>query len=293
MAVNRTIYTQGAVSITAISGTNGFPSWLNNGSMSGGGSLFLSGVQSANFTVNSPKLDVSAFGLLGTINKVQVEPQTAQLEVSLVVNNGNASADPTWLSGLVTDAIQPLPSGVSVNASGVGEVSGAVLTSIRLEASVGALPTLSLTFDGVSGHHIVTSSPPSTFSSITVPVTTPDQISGLKWANGASSTSGCPRTVRASWEFPVERILCLGNDINKPTIFSRPPGTLSFTAEGVDNSMITSDNYLIGMDIGPYAIESGAAVIREVSRTANMAVGEAVSTYNVTSEGVALGAFVK
>jgi len=283
MPVSRTIYTQGAVNLK-VSAINIF-----SGTITGTNGLFLSGVQSANFTANSPSQDVNSFGVLGSINKVQVEPSTATLEVTLVVNSGNGGADVGWLSGLVSNSQFPNPSGVVVTASGIGQVSGAVLTSFRLEASVGNLAQLSLTFDGISGLAQTAGAAPTTPNAQTVPVVTPDAFGTLYW-NGTSS--GCPQTVRASWEMPVERINCLGNPINSPTIFSRPPVTVSFVAEGVDAQMLTSTTFLTGVTIGPYKIAQNSGSVRETSRTANMAVGDAAATFNITSEAVALGATV-
>lgn len=287
-SVNRTIYTQGAVNIVAPAGTT----YLLN-SLTGANGLFLSGVQSANFTVNSPKLDVNGFGVLGTINKVQVEPQTATLEISLVINSGNFGTDPSWLSGLQQDAQQPKPSGVVVTASGIGQVSGAVMSSFRIESAVGALPTLSLTFDGVSGAPQTAGAPPTIPNAQVVPVVTPDAFGQLFWNNLSAGITGCPQSVRASWEMPVERINCLGNPINSPTIFSRPPGTMSFVAEGVDAIMTINGNYLTGVQVGPYKLCQASGSIKETARTANMAVGEAAATFNITSEAVALGATVQ
>ncbi len=282
MPVSRTIYTQGAVNLKATA-TNIF-----SGNVTGTNGIFLSGVQSANFSANTPQQDVNAFGVLGSINKVQVEPATATLEVTIVINSGN-TADAGWLSGLVQNSQFPNPSGVLVTASGIGQVSGAVLTSFRLEASVGNLAQLSLTFDGVSGAPQTAGAAPTTPNAQTVPVVTPDAFGTLYW-NGTSS--GCPQTVRASWEMPVERLNCLGNAINNATVFSRPPGTVSFVAEGVDSQMLTATTFLTGVLIGPYKLTHNSGSVRETSRTANMAVGDSAATFNITSEAVALGATV-
>ena len=291
MAINRVIYTQGAVRIQPMSGAGGVPSWFHDNLSSQASGFYLVGVQSANFTVNSPKEDVGSFGVLGTINKVQVAPQTASLEVSLIINSGNVTTDPHWLSGLTYDTQQPLPSGIVVTASGIGCVSGAILTSLRCETAVGALPTLQLTFEGVSGATQSATAPTNIPNTTTVSVTTPDAFGSLYWTNQSGPT-GCPQSVRASWEMPVERINCLGNAINSPTIFSRPPGTMSFTAEGCDPAFVTGNNYLTGVKIGPYLISQNVASIKEVSRSANMQIGEAASTFNINGEGVALGAVI-
>jgi len=288
--VNRTIYTQGSVKITC-GAVAGYTTPINHStvSMTGVG-LVLSGVQSANYTKNSPKLDVGSFGVLGNINKVQVAPTTATMEVNLVVNGGNSGLDGGWLSALTLDAVQPKPSGVTVYAAGVGEISGAILSSFRMEASIGALPTMTLSFEGSPGADAVPGGAlPTTNNLITVPVVTPFTFGSIYWLDNLSA-SGCPQTVRASWEMPVERINCLMGDVNKPTLFTRPPGTMSIVAEGVDRIMIDSGNYVTGITIGPYTITQASGALRETSRTANMAIGEAAATFNITAEGVALGA---
>lgn len=281
MPITRTIYTQGSVYISGATAAFG-------GSQVSGG-ILLSGIQSANFSAQTPRQDVNAFGVLGSINKVQVEPSTATLEITLIANSGNGAAT-TWLSGLVNDALRSNPSGVVVTASGIGQVSGAVLTSFNLEAAVGSIPQLSLTFEGVSGANVFAApSAPTTPNAQTVAVATPDNFGTIYWAN--ASASGCPQSVRASWEMPIERLNCLGNPINSPTIFSRPPGTVSFTAEGVDYNMLnTASGYITGMIVGTWKIT--ASNVFEDSRSANMSVGDAAATFNTQSSSTALNATV-
>lgn len=285
MPVTRTIYTQGSVRLQATSGATQFGS-----NLTAVGGVVLSGVQSANFTVNSPKQDVNSFGVLGAINKVQVEPQSATMEVTVVVNSGNATTN--WLSGLAADSQLPTPSGIVVTASGIGQLTGAILTAFRFEAAVGAIPTLALTFEGISGTNVLTApAAPSTLSLVTVDVATPANFGTIYWsAAPGGGWTGCPQSIRTSWEMPVERINCLGNDINAPSVFSRPPGTLSFTVEGIDYNLVGC--YATGLQIGPFKLAYAGAGVRETSRTVNMAVGEAAATYNVTSESVAMGAII-
>lgn len=280
MPVTRTIYTQGSVTLSGAGGA--FPA-----SMTGAAGLVLSGVQSANFTVNSPKQDVNAFGVLGAIDKVQVEPQAATMEVSMVVSSGNAGTD--WLSGLVVDSQRPTPTGIIVTASGIGQLTSAIMTSFRLEASVGAIPTLSLTFEGNSGANVLgVATAPSTLVDVTCPVATPDNFGTIYWSSAPGGDwTGCPQTVRVAWEMPVERVNCLGNPVNAASVFTRPPGTLTFTAEGIDYNII--DSYVTGVQIGTVKVAYAGASTRETSRSVNLAVGEAAATFNVTSEAVAMG----
>jgi len=284
--VTRTIYTQGEVvlsgqSMTLGSGITG----ASTGTLPG---LTLSGIQSVNFTVNTPQTDVNAFGVLGTIDKVQLEPTASTLEVSMIIANAGGAMNTNWLSGLANDANQPNPSGLSVTAKGVGMLTKAIMSSFRMEAAVGALPTLSFTMEGNSGAFPAAAAAPTQLNTLDFQVAIPSEIDGILWADAANT--GCPQSIRASWEMPVERVNCLGNDINDPTIFSRPPGTVTYVAEGVDSAM--KNNYVTGVTIGPYSLISSAIGTRVSSRTNNMAVGEVGATLNVTSENIAWGAVV-
>ena len=283
MAVNRTIYTQGWVNLK-ISDAASSGVWPT--SMTGAAGMTLTGVQSANFTVNSPKLDVNAFGVLGPINKVSVEPQAATLEVSMILNSGN-SLQTGWISGLFKDACRPTPSGLTVTASGVGQIISGVCTSIRAELAVGALPTLSMTFEGLSGANVMSGAIAVTaLNATTILVPTPADFGALYWSGTAS---GCPQSARFSWEMPVERLNCLGVSVDSPTVFTRPPGTVQVVTEGIDFTMLSPTGcFITGMKIAGYTFS--AANMREVARSVNMAVGEASSTFNITAEGVGLAA---
>lgn len=284
--VTRTLYTQGEIILSGLSATLG--SGITGASAPGSAGLTLSGIQSVNFSVNTPQTDVNAFGVLGTIDKVQLEPTASTIEVSMIMANAGGALNTNWLSGLANDATQPNPSGLTVIAKGVGRLDKAIMSTFTMEAAVGALPTLSFTLEGNSGAFPTAAAAPTQLNTLDFQVVIPSEVQGVLWADAANS--GCPQSVRASWEMPVERINCLGNDINDPTIFSRPPGSVSYVAEGVDSAM--KNNYVTGITIGPYSLISSAIGTRVSSRTNNMAVGEVGATLNVTSENIAWGAVV-
>ena len=288
----RTIYTQGAAYLSGkilSANETGVPLWLT-------------GIQSANYTKNTPKIDVASMGALGSVAKIQTEPTTATMEINLAITTGMLNpAFPTFLGRMVTDTSRPGPSGITVACSGVGLISGAVLSSVRMEATMGAIPQLAMTFDGFAGPDSYTANdPPTTVTSVTLPVVTPytTGVGGVSvyWFDtnlGHVESVTCPQTVRASWEMPIERVLCLGTDVNSPTVFSRPPGTMSISVEGLDRRFLDSGQYLTGITIGAYSIGcANSGVFKETSRTANLAVGEIGGTFSIVAEGQGLSATI-
>jgi hypothetical protein len=282
----RTIYTQGAAYISGDC-TNlritGAPLWFT-------------GIQSANYTKNSPKIDVASMGALGSVAKIQVEPTVASLEIALAITTGALNATyPNFLSALCANTNLPSPSGMTVACSGVGLVSGAVLSSFRMEATMGAIPQLQLTFDGFPGPDIYqATAPPTVVTSVILPVVTPYSVGLVNsyWLGGWVTTV-CPQTVRASWEMPIERVNCIGGDVDFPTVFSRPPGTMSIVIEGLDRTFLDSGKFLTGVQIGAYTLAcTNSGVFKETSRSASLAVGEVGGSFNITAEGQALSAII-
>ena len=74
MAITRTIYTQGKVTLKTglIGGT------LSNFAV-------VSGVQNASFSMETPRENVNSFGFKGLIDKVQVAPETATINFSYIL----------------------------------------------------------------------------------------------------------------------------------------------------------------------------------------------------------------
>ncbi len=257
MPITRTIYTQGAVSISG----------------SGIVQRFLSGVQSANFTVNSPKQDVNEQGVLGSINKVQLEPISASAEVTFILSDKNSGI----LTRLIESSKLPNPQYYDVTISGIGQVKSGILSYFTVEAAVGNIPQMVLRFEGQSGVSVSAGSLPSGVNTATLTIVTPEQVSGINYITGST----CAQTMRINWEMPVERLNCLGSPIDRPTLFTRPPGTAGVALEGLSHPDLVSS-----VDIGIYSFIFNN--MREVSRANNMAVGESATTFNSQQENTAL-----
>ena len=287
MAITRTIYTQGTLIIDSGATTN----WA-----------VLSGVQNASYSLNTPRENVSQFSAKGLIDKVQVAPTEASITCSFIIPNATsanlqAHITPANLNGLMQNAqlTEALPN-MTVTAGGLGQISGAVLSSISVNAAVGDLPTMELTFDGVP-----TTNSSDTENSLPIKLTTPPVataftvvtpafVSGFAGGNKVNltlgdSSSDSIQTFTFGWEMPVERIQRLGENVNATQPFGNPPGTATISLEGTNIPNIGNSN-LSGIAIGPYIFAIGGRS-DVVSREHSMAVGDVSATFSVSIEGTA------
>lgn len=290
MAINRTIYTQSQVKIT----TGDFGTTQTD-------FVVISGVQNASVTFNTPRKNVNSFGVRGIIDKVQVEAETATATVSFILPSGSGEGNhlsPTKFNDLMQNSLLDNPTGFNVSVAGIGCVYSGLLSSFKINAAVGDLPTCELTFEGIpSGGYVSQNTDaelPDKIASVsaqTYYVLTPDRVSGL--LAGVGSENGNPagnnvgnfgasvQNASLSWDIPIERVLSLGGSISDASIFTTLPGTSSITAEGLD-----MPSGITGLIVGGYKFGIGK-VARETSRTHNLAVGEVGATYNITMESTA------
>jgi hypothetical protein len=288
MAITRTIYTQGKLTIDSGATTN----WA-----------VLSGVQNATYTINTPRENVNQFSAKGLIDKVQVAPTEATITCSFIIPSKAQSTAasglhiaPTALNGLIqmgslTEGLE----NITVTAGGLGKITGAILSSININAAAGELPTMELTFQGIPPSNPIdtdaeidgtkVSNPPIATSYL---VTTPDIISGFAGGTAVSFTAGdsntdAIRTATFAYDMPVERIQRLGESVDLATPFGNPPGTASLTLEGTNVANISNFS---GIVIGPYVFAVGGR-LDVVSREHSMAVGDISASYSVNYEGTA------
>ena len=99
--------------------------------------------------------------------------------------------------------------------------------------------------------------------------------------NNAGNFAGCVQSATFSWEVPIERIQCLGENVSSSTNFSNPPGTSSLTLEGIDIPYPVS-----GITLGDMRIMLRNAKV--VSREHNLAVGDVAATFNLSLEATAM-----
>jgi hypothetical protein len=115
-------------------------------------------VQNATFTLNIPRADVNVFGVLGVVDRPQLEAETATLEFSFIPEKlTGGSFVGAWtqkvfqsgdINALILDAVAQEPYYVDVWADGVGRIKTALMNSMSSEATIGALPTMTMGFTG-------------------------------------------------------------------------------------------------------------------------------------------------
>ena len=114
------------------------------------------GVQSCSYGLDVTREDVLQFGDLGAVDRIILEAPVANMEVSMYVNGlAGSKLDEIVRKGVSGTAIDCV---VSLGAEGADYVSGDALssvgvisgslTSLSAESSVGAIPTLTLGFEG-------------------------------------------------------------------------------------------------------------------------------------------------
>ena len=252
----------------------------------------VSAVTSATFTTDTPREQVTVFGKKGQVATVQNESTTSTIEIVfhpwasttglLGPDPENTPVDdfllPADLHNLMLDSEQDNPTGSTILVRGVGKLTKALLTSITAEGSVGALPTITLAFDG-NGTQDTGGS-----------VTTTDEASfdianmtNVALVTGGGNTAAYAQTATFNWEMPVEKLNKLGNSVEDATTYGTPPGTASISVEGIDDA---DEITKVKFGAWNFALDGDARVS---NKTNNMAVGEVGATYNTTTEGVASG----
>lgn len=285
MAITRTIYTQGTLIIDSGATTN----WA-----------VLSGVQNASYSLNTPRENVSQFSAKGLIDKVQVAPTEGTITCSFIIPNSATTLGDhitaAELNGLMQNAqlTDTLPNMI-VTAGGLGKISGAVLSSINVNAAVGDLPTMELTFEGVPLTDPVDTDAEAAGTKNASPpvaaafnVVTPTFVSGFAGGvkvdlTAGDSTTDSVQTFTFGWDMPVERIQRLGESVNATQPFGNPPGTATMSLEGTNIPNIAN---LSGIAVGPYTFAIGGRV-DVVSREHSMAVGDVSASFTVNYEGTA------
>lgn len=307
MAITRKIYTNSTVEIAANDVA------LTGGSASGQ-KLYAKPdtVQNATYTLTIPRADVNAFGVKGVVARPRLEAESANIEFSFIPEHVSGTSTTSQLedaggsdtpenaaataklsemdiNAMMHDTLANAPKYVAVQVQEVGQIVNALMTSFSADASVGALPTMTLSFIGAQAstqHDFMDAnatgaggSEAATGGSAAVALTVvePQHI----FASGAPTGHGCVQSLAWAWDIPVELVLCLGGD---PTTdgeaLSSPPGTASMTLEGLQEVTDANAGSLVtsGSNIGAYHFDIGTGEID--SRSSNMAVGELFATYN-------------
>jgi hypothetical protein len=284
---HRTIYNTSEVTITAADAGHGIGDTTER---------LLNAVTSATYTTDTPREQVNVFGKKGQVDTVQNESTTSTIEVVFHpwnTDNKMEGPDPADVSAnhitaahvnsMMADSALDDPKFVNVKCASVGTLTNALLTSLTAEGSVGALPTITMSFDGVGSANteVVTADTASydiaTMTNVKL-ITAGSGGNSLAWAQSATF----------NWEMPVEKLNKLGNSVNAAVSYGVPPGSASISVEGTENA--GNIQKIAVADLWFFALDSDSAV---ANVTNNLAVGEVGATYNTTTEGVADGCEAK
>jgi hypothetical protein len=129
-------------------------------------------VQSANYSLNISRQDINQFGQLARLEAVILEAPTVSFDMSYYLGDGyneqalnfknSSTLDQGFISGQISSTsgqniyILTSPEGVDANFSETSEgnstigIGNAFLTDYSLEASVGGIPTVSVSFEGTN-----------------------------------------------------------------------------------------------------------------------------------------------
>jgi hypothetical protein len=282
VAKSRVIYTEGKIEITGV------------------GACVVQTAQNATFTLTVPRENVNAMGFEGTVDRPQLDADDATIEFAFIPQtavSGGITADmnAVALEALRADTVKGTPSRSEVIASGVGKLgvqhdgnASALLNSIAVDGSVGAMPTTTLGFTGVAAA-LPAKAATQQASSLTIALVEPQGINLIIADSKLLPNGSCAQSGAVAWDLPVEVVLCLNdNPATDGVAFGNPPGTASFTVESLSDEIPgaqAADNYTL--EIGDFTYVLNKARID--SKTNSMAVGDLFATFNYVLGGTADG----
>ncbi len=243
--------------------------------------------QNATVTFNIPRENVNVFGKSGTVDRPQLDAADATLEFSMIPQDAGETPGltATILDGYINESLALVPNRLtSVKADGVGEIEKALMNSCSCEASVGSMANMTLSFTGAPKHVVPGAGTGGAAS--TIKLVSPKDVS-----IAAGFQTACAQSAASSWDLPVESVLCLGGDPEDPAdieTFGNPPGTASFTIEGLDSGLAyntTTAPYTMTIGVYTWTLLNG----RVDSQTNSLAVGDVFGTFNYVIGGTADG----
>ena len=219
--------------------------------------ITLQGVQSCSYGVEISREDVNQYGQLGAIDKVIMDAPTCTTEVNYYCGGFGAANEGANLSGLLRAAIESKTASVLVAldstegedyeveaADTVVVLESGAMTSLSCDASVGAIPTNTLSFQGLDFRYTTNSGgdvvalPGTTLSIATqtgVVVTLSDTTTATKYTNF--------QTAGISFDLGTEVLRKLG-DSTSPYYYAIVPtfpaqASINFESLAIDDGINT------------------------------------------------------
>ena len=223
-------------------------------------------VKSISYDGQNPKETVQEFGSKD-FKLVQNEPIIGTIDFTFYPT-GDLGA---FFQNLKTQTEGDTPTR-SLVSSNIGSLQNALLTSLRGEASIGSVPTMSAKFIGAVAVPLSNLASPSDSPIASIPTTENISVGGLS----------CAQKVSFSWDIPVIAVPTYAESLTVPTsFFGDLPGKFTINIDkiptgGSSISTISFSGFALGFS-GHEVINSGA----------NGAAGDLFTTFSLSIEGPA------
>ena len=176
----------------------------------GGNELRL--IQSASVDFNIARQDVFEFGTVFSVDSVQVEPPTVNLNFSYAIASGTANntnhtqMDLDTMSTLLADMDGKI---YTLSGAGILTLSSGLVNSYSVQASVGSIPTVTVGIQALNAVYTPGAPTNATRNATSINAVTPQSIT-LTASNGSSNGSVSARSFTASLDIPRQFIFQLG-----------------------------------------------------------------------------------
>ena len=169
-------------------------------------------IQSASVDFNIARQDVFEFGTVFSVDSVQVEPPTVNLNFSYAIASGTANntnhtkMDLDTMSTLLADMDGKI---YTLSGAGILTLASGLVNSYSVQASVGSIPTVTVGIQALNAVYTPGAPTNATRNATSINAVTPQSIT-LTASNGSSNGSVSARSFTASLDIPRQFIFQLG-----------------------------------------------------------------------------------
>ena len=233
----------------------------------------------SNVTINGSGLLVQSFDFNSNLSHEQIEeygndnfyqvigePVTAACTINCYPESGS-------FGNLVSQYVSHTKSSDPYRETILSSFNGldhALLTSLKLEASIGSVPAASLGFIGA-----VSTQNPISSSTSASEISTIPSVESIQINNG----DVCAQRISIDWAIPVSNIPKYDESLSYPTgFFGDPVGVTTISAQGVTSFLDTITSINFG------GINANFTDVKVISSGINQSVGTVAATYNISCQ---------
>lgn len=223
-------------------------------------------VKSISYDGQNPKETVEEFGSKD-FKLVQNEPTIGTIDFTFYPTGADLGS---FFQNLKTQTESGSPTR-SLVSSNIGSLQNALLTSLRGEASIGSVPTMSAKFIGAVAAPLSNLASPSDSPIASIPTTENISVGGF-----------CAQKVSFSWDIPVIAVPTYDESLTAPTsFFGDLPGKFTINIDKIP----TGENSTSTISFSGFAL--GFSGYQVINSGANGAVGDLFTTFSLSIEGPA------